>query len=486
MRKEFLLNIIFLAVANLLIKPVYLLWVEVEVNNIVGMSTYGLFASLFSICYIFQLIADPGLLNYNTTYISANRSKLHERFPYMLGLKTLLALVFLAFMCGWVYISNYNALAWQIFPWVAMNVVLMSFNLFLRSNVSGIGKYRWDSFFSILDKALMIVILCTIIYGGVLGRDISILDFVKGQFAALLITTITIFSVLGSFKVGLMPKVNLTEFKTILKASLPYAWLVFFMTIYTRVDTYMLDMLVPDESYSAGVYAASFRLFDAINSFSYLFAVLLLPMFAYMLSQKQAIFQLFHSSFRLLFVGICVLSIFFIFYAGDLMQFFYPAEYTSMYDTVFIFLMGAIVPMSLAYISGSLLTADGRLKELNRIAFIGVFLNIGLNFILIKMYKASGAALATLLTQSIMTTVQYWYVYHFFNIRVRWKVIRNFILYIISVVIITILSVEYSPLPFFINIGLGILISLSLALSLKLIEIENFMNLFKQRASRSK
>ena len=484
MKKEFILNIVFLALANLLIKPVYLLWVEVKVNNIVGPSTYGIFASLFSICYIFQLIADPGLLNYNTTYISANRHMIRDRFPLMLGLKLCLALVYVGFMYCFALISGYEETAWSIFPWIVMSLLLMSVNIFLRSNVSGLGKYRWDSFFSVLDKSLMIVILCLLIYGNVLGREFEILDFVKGQCLALGLTTVIITVVLGRFKVGLTPKIKFSEFSGILKKSLPYAWLVFFMTIYTRIDTYMLDMLVDDESYSAGVYAAGFRIFDAVNSFSYLFAALLLPMFSFMLSAKKPIFKLFHSSFRLLFIGIMVLSIFFCFYAGEIMQEFYPDDYTIVYQRVFLFLMGAIVPMSLAYISGSLLTADGRLKELNKIAFAGVIMNVILNVILIRNYNAMGAAIATLLTQSVMTTIQYWFVYRFFNIRVRWNVIRNFTLFIISIVLIALLSKEYSPLPFIINIGVGIIISIVIALGLKLIQLDNFVSLIKDRATR--
>lgn len=484
MKKEFILNIIFLALANLLIKPIYLLWVEVKVNNIVGPSVYGVFASLFSICYIFQLIADPGLLNYNTTFISSNREKIKSRLPYMLGIKLCLALVYVGFMYVIAVLSNYDDMAWKLFPWVVGNLLLMSINIFLRSNISGLGKFRWDSFFSILDKSLMIVILCSMIYGGVLGREIDIVDFVIGQFVALLLTMCIISLVMLSYKIRLTPKFNVKEFGRILKASLPYAWLVFFMTIYTRIDTYMLDLLVDDESYSAGVYAAGFRLFDALNSFSYLFAVLLLPMFSYMISQKKPIFQLFHSSFRLLFTGIMIVSVFFCFYSGEIISFFYPEDYTLTYKRVFIFLMGAIVPMSLAYISGSLLTADGRLRELNKIAFAGVLLNIVLNYFLIMHYSAMGAAIGTLITQSLMTTIQFWFVYRFFNIRVRWGVLRNFVLFIFSVVIIALLSKEYSPLPFIINIVLGIIISLIIALSLKLIDLENFITLLKEKVAK--
>ncbi len=472
-----------MALANLLIKPVYLLWVEVKVNNIVGPETYGVFASLFSICYIFQLIADPGLLNYNTTYISANRNKLADRLPYMLGLKTCLALLYILFMWGIVFITETNPLTWSLFPWVTGNVLLMSINIFMRSNISGLGKYRWDSFLSVLDKSLMIVILCSMIYGGILGREITILDFVKGQFLALCITSIFILFTMVQFSIRLTPKVNLRQFIDILKSSLPYAWLVFFMTIYTRIDTFMLDKLIEDQSYSAGVYAAGFRIFDAMNSFSYLFAVLLLPMFSFMISQKQSIISLFESSFKLLLVGICVVGIFFGVYSEEIMQFFYPDDYTFSYSQVFLYLMLAIIPMSMAYITGSLLTADGRLKQLNKIAIVGVVLNIVLNLVLIEQFHVKGAAIATLMTQLIMTIIQYVYVRTYFKVDIKGKQVIIFSLFFFCILLITIITKEYSPLPFYVNIGLGILISLGFALRLKLIELTNFLSLLRKKVS---
>ena len=135
--------------------------------------------------------------------------------------------------------------------------------------------------------------------------------------------------------------------------------------------------------------------------------------------------------------------------------------------------------MSLAYISGSLMTADGRLKELNKIAFAGVILNVILNVILIKKIGVIGAAIATMITQLIMTIIQYYFVYRFFKIKAPWKVVVNFVLFIICVVIITILSKEYSPLPFYLNIGFGILISLTLAFSIQLIELKSFTSMLQ-------
>jgi len=125
MKKEFFLNIIFLILANLLIKPLYLLWIEVEANNIVGPSNYGIYAGIFSLCFIFQLIADPGILNYNTTQIAANPKLIHERFPILLGLKLMLAVLYVLVLLFIGYLVGYKENQWAIFPWIIFNLILI-------------------------------------------------------------------------------------------------------------------------------------------------------------------------------------------------------------------------------------------------------------------------------------------------------------------------------------------------------------------------
>ncbi len=67
----------------------------------------------------------------------------------------------------------------------------------------------------------------------------------------------------------------------------PYALSLLFSTVAARVDVLMLERLVPDADYQVGVYWAGYRLFDAINMVSFLFATLMIPMLA-KLSEAEA------------------------------------------------------------------------------------------------------------------------------------------------------------------------------------------------------
>lgn len=481
MKREFFINVIFLILANLLIKPFYLLWVEVEVNNIVGPSAYGTYAGIFSLCFILQIIIDPGLLNFNTTQISSDRKLVFSRLPQMMGLKVVLAIFYTLIVFFVAYLSGYGAQQWKLLPWIALNIILLSTNLFLRSNISAIGQYRWDSFFSILDKTLMIIILLYMIHIGIGKKAFTILDFIKGQMLAFGLTTIVLLVYLQLRKIKVSPQFELNSFINILRKSIPFAWLLFLMTIYTRIDSFMLERLVKDFGYQAGVYASAFRIFDAGNSFAYLFAVLLLPILSNMLSDKKNVTPLVSEAGRLLFTGISIICIVFAFHSTLIMSFFYPTDYTEEYSSVFILLMMALIPMALAYITGSFLTAKEKLKELNQIAIAGVFLNILLNFILITKYQAIGAATATFITQGTMTIIQWIIMIRVLKIKLLPTEIIKYALLTGGIIILCFMTKNLYPGSEYIKLMVEIIISVIIAFILGMVKTDFFKKLYSNR-----
>ena len=71
----------------------------------------------------------------------------------------------------------------------------------------------------------------------------------------------------------------------ILKKKLSFAVLILLMTFYNRIDTVMMERMLPEgeNNIQAGIYAQAYRLLDATNMIAYLFAGLLLPLFSRML-----------------------------------------------------------------------------------------------------------------------------------------------------------------------------------------------------------
>jgi O-antigen/teichoic acid export membrane protein len=92
--------------------------------------------------------------------------------------------------------------------------------------------------------------------------------------------------------------------------------------------------------------------------------------------------------------------------------------YVDITDAIgpFQFLMLGFFPIGMNFIFGTLLTANGDLKILNSISAIGIIANITTNLILIPIYGALGAAIATFGTQGVTAIAQFLFCVYKFNI----------------------------------------------------------------------
>ncbi len=398
MNREFLINIAFLLSINLLIKPLYIFGIDRGVQNALSPDTYGYYFALFNFVWLFQIVNDFGIAYYNSRNLSQHPHLLGKYFPNLLALKGALTLAFavLIFVAAsiWGYAPWSNGLLW----FIALNQALTSLVLFLRSNIAGLGMYRIDSALSALDRLLVIGICGALLWAPALRPHFRIEYFVWAQTAALALTAAAAFGFIrgrqGAWRFRWRPAFAAVFFKR----SFPYALAVFLMTVYTRVDAVMIEKMLPGGKEEAAVYAAAYRLLDAANIAGFLFAGLLLPMFARLLKEGGRADALAHLSFRLLLVFALPLALACGFYGEEIMRLLYHRA-DAYYGDVLGALMWSFIAMSGMYVYGTLLTANESLHRMNRIFWGGLALNIALNLVLIPGYGALGAAAATCVTQ---------------------------------------------------------------------------------------
>ena len=144
------------------------------------------------------------------------------------------------------------------------------------------------------------------------------------------------------------------------------------MSFYNRIDSVMLERLLPNGKEQAGIYYQAFRLLDAVSMFGVLFAGLLLPIFARMIKKKQEIGSMVQISYLLLIVPSIVICISSGFYNHEIMNLLY---HNSADISAFIFriLMVSFLGVATTYIFGTLLTAHGSIRQLNWMALAGMF-----------------------------------------------------------------------------------------------------------------
>lgn len=398
MNRAFLSNIIFVLGINLLIKPLYLFGIDRNVQNAVNEGDYGLFAQILSLCYLFQIIADFGIQNYNNRQIAQHRQLVIKYFGTLASLKALLGLFF-ALMVGLVawglgYFTEHPLLVGLLI----INQLLLSYLLFLRSNISGLGFYRIDSSLSVLDKLLMTFLLAGPLWLGWGRSQVSIDLFAFTQSISLLMSVGFAWWFLRQQDLRLHWNFDRRLLLVILRQTYPYALVVLLMTLYTRIDFLMIGQLLPGGNLAADDYAAAYRLLDAANMFGYLFAGLLLPMFARQIKLGASVRPLMRLGIQLIWAGAIPLAAVLIVFRTEVMTFLYD-QGDAYQGSLLAWLMLSFLAVTGSYIYGTLLTAHGSLMAMNRIFGIGVLLNVIGNYFAIRAYGALGAAVVTCATQ---------------------------------------------------------------------------------------
>lgn len=399
MRRFFVKNLLFVLAVNILVKPLWIFMIDRTVQNRVGHSMYGTYQAVFNLGIIFQIVLDFGINNFNTRLISQSPEKLKQLFPVMLTAKLVFIFLYAAIVGVAAWFWGYTGWELTLLGGTMAIQALSSMLLFIRSNVAALHRFRVDGILSVTDRLLMIVLCSVLLFHPYFASRFEIEWFVYAQITCYGLAVVIAYFVLrrlSGIQFKLSPDVK--KVSEIIRQSAPYALLIFLMSVYTRSDTILLERLSENGKIEAGIYVAGYRLLDVGNMIGLMFAGVLLPLFGRMLMQKQDVNPIVLLSANIMLPVAFMVSVAAAFYGNDIMHLLYKG--TNPGDNmVFAVLMASFPGFCIMYIYSTLLTANGNLKLLNKIAALGVLINLSLNILLIPHYQAMGAAVTTLVTQ---------------------------------------------------------------------------------------
>lgn len=406
MKRKFLLNIVFLLTVSILVKAFWVLGIDRTVQNTVGEAAYGSYFSLFGFSVLFTLLLDMGLSGFNNRAVSADPGRVRIYFGNVLLLRLLLAVAYFAVTLSVALALDYSGRQLSLLLVLMVNQVMASMIFWLRSNISGMQYLFLDSLLSVADRLVMIIICSVLLWGGVTDGPFRIEWFVLAQSAAYF--TVMCLALATVIRRGEVSRVrpDATVLRNIIVTGLPYAVVVFAMTVCWRIDSVMIERLLPDGALLAGIYAQAFRLFDAFAMIPVMFGGMLLPIMSRGLAAGNDIRPLASMAGRMLLVPVGVVAVTLASCPEELLNLLYanPAE-----DAVsaFAILMMTLIPVGLIYIFTTMLTAAGRMKRLGMITLAAMMINIALNLVLIPRLQAPGAAWAALCAQSMVALASF-------------------------------------------------------------------------------
>ncbi len=492
MQRKFLSNLFLLLFLNLMVKPFWVFGIDRTVQNVVGTGDYGLYFAVFNFSFLFNILLDLGISNFNNRNIARHKQLIQKHFSRIILLKVLLGVVYLVVSFLAAFVAGFDSLHFKFLIIVAFNQFLLSLLLYIRSNISGLLLFRTDSLLSVMDRLLMILFVGILLWGGVLHSPFRIEYFMLAQTLAYVITIASAFMVVVYHSRFRAPKWDYPFYLLIIKKSAPFALLILLMGIYSRVDSVLLERLLPQGKgeNEAGIYAQGYRVLDAANQIAFLFAVLLLPAFSYMIKHKESIYELVRISFNILFVVSTLVMIMSFFFSPEIIALLYPKQVNEELahfqyrfaeaSRLFPLLMAAFVGYATTYVFGTLLTAKGDLKNLNIIAFTGVIISLLLNVVLIPHFFALGSAFANFLAQWTTAILQIALAYRYFRFPVNFRYLLSLLSFVILTIVVF-MVLDRLTFPWYWKLSGGVLFAMMSAMGLRIVNLKEFYQiLFKK------
>lgn len=374
--------------------------VIVILSRTLGPEGLGQYSFIFYYVSLLGIFADFGVNYYLMREVARDKKKLNELLPDVLGFKIILAIFNFLVIVGitfflpkpdWmkaliILVGAEAMLTW--ISWAFVNItyahevtkyeaIARAVERFWAFFVGGMVLYAFKS-------------LSPFIIALLVGYTIRELLRVKwgAQFV-------------GELKIRFKPEI----WKSLLKKSYPF-WLIgLFTLIYYRTDMVMLSLL--REDYETGIYRAAYTLIEVSLFIPGIVVSTAMPSMARLWKEdRETLNVLFKKSFQMLvLLGVGGLTGYYIFARLGILIVFGQEFLPSV--PILRILAFSVPSMFLNSLFGSYMNATGRELTFTKITGFTALFNVVLNYFLILQYGPEGAAIATVVSQGIVSVLSY-------------------------------------------------------------------------------
>lgn len=385
---QFFKGLSWLIVLNLLVKPVWIFFIDRQVQNVVGFEEYGKYFAVLNLSYVLFFLSDAGLSNMLNQKLA---NKVAVNVKQLLQIKLVLLLSYFIFFCFIAWLTHISD--WSLLMYIILIQILTSLVIFLRNIITANQFFTTDALLSVIDKFLMIVLCGSILYTSIWG-SMSLIRFLQIQLActgmaAMLCLLITV-------RKQLFTSAAKENVDAIVSQILPFAIIVLLMSVHYRFDGFFLERT--NSALQAGIYASAYRLLDAGNMIGYLSASFLVPFVARHLNNKKLIEEATLNTRHFLLFSSIAVSSFALMFSSWIENVLYHSG-SSYNSTVIQLCLAAFPAYCLVHVYGAVLTAASRFRQLISVLILSVLLNIVLNLVLVPSYGAVGCCVAALVSQ---------------------------------------------------------------------------------------
>ncbi len=444
------------------------------VAKVIGAESIGQYVFVLSFITVFALVVDIGTNHYITREVARNPNNSQNLFSNIIGFKVFSSIIAVLLGLGLALLLNYDIGVMQLLYIAFVLMIVESFVLSIYAVIRGFHNLRFEAVTTVLVHAMIFI-------GGflVLQRtdDIRLLLLVL-LLAHGLNVLFGIFILRANFNIKFRLKFDITFWKKILPIVLPFALAAGFSKIYGAFDQIMLSKMAA--ATELGFYAVAYKLTFALQFIPMALIAPLYPHLSKINQDGERSSNLFAKSFLYLLVLslpiVAVVSIF----AKDIILLFYSPEYFAS----IIILQLLIISLPFLFLNfpiGSLLNATDRQRVQTKNMGLALGLNIILNIILIPLYEARGAALASSISTLFLFVIGLVSIARIGSINLK-LLTKPLIRLVVSVLVMTLVMrfmLVYIDVHWLIVIGISSVLYAFLLLWTKIVSISDIRQFLK-------
>ncbi len=396
-------NTSWLSISQVLTSVCAFLW-TILIAIYLGVTDYGIVSFAISFTGLIGIVMDLGMTTYITREIAKNKDLLFRYMNNIFIFKLILSTI-LFFISGLIlYILGYSHLTIIVTLIFTIEIIIMSITTFLNGIFQAFEQLKYQAIGSILNSGFLLLgILITIFF------NLGVISIAISYTIAYLIFFIYVF--LKYIKKFNFPRfeLDLKFIKKVLIDSLPFGLTNFFYTIYFSIDIVMLFYLSGD--YATGLYKSAYNIINVFTTFFVVYQSVVFPVMSKFFKESQDLIKVsYELSVKYLLLIIIPLSVGVFYYARPLVDLIYRNQY-SLASTPVQILIWTVLFLFINGTASVLLNAIDKEKTVTKIYIIAAAFNVCLNMVLIPAYSYDGAAIATVLSEILITFLTLYYIF---------------------------------------------------------------------------
>ena len=368
------------------------------IGRYLGVSRYGIMNFAISFTGIAGIIMDLGINTHVVRHIATDFDSSSKYLGNAIPLKSAFSILSFIIILIVLILMGCDELTIKITLLFTIERIFISMTGLLNGSLQAVEEGKYQAIGNILlNSLLLIFILITITF-----------DF--GLYGITLAYVISNFSVVISQYIAVKKRLSKPKFeldidfcKKITLASLPFALTSLFSLVLSSIDMVMITNMV--SNYANGIYSAAYKLTSVFVTFYGVYSAVVFPVMSrYYKNEKNLLVVSFEKSVKYLMLIFIPLSFAVMVYSQEIVVLFFGQEFLAASSPLSI-LMWTVSLTILGGVCSNLLNASHKEKYVTLILMASAIFNTIANLIIIPKYSYNGAALTTITTDIIGTSL---------------------------------------------------------------------------------